>query len=110
MTYIIVRTQSEFIHCWPEAPREVQYLRALHRHMLHIELKLEVHHDDRELEFIMVKHELSKFLERFLAEARGRTSCEQVAEAIKEWAVDKYGDRACVVQVLEDNENGVEVS
>lgn len=115
---IEVKTQFEGLHCWPDAPDEVKFLRHTHRHMFHVVLRLPVHHNDRELEFIMVKHELEKFLkERYswpdAPAALGRMSCEDIAKSILKWVMVKYSG-GCVrtlrgnvtVGVFEDGENG----
>ena len=108
MTAILVNQEHEFIHCWPEAPEEVSFLRNPHRHILHIKLQLQVFHNDRDLEFIMVKRSLDKYLEETLPTLELRTSCEDVAKLVWMWAKDTYGrERYCTVEVMEDGENGV---
>ena len=59
---IVVKTQYEGIHCWPEAPDEVNFLKSLHRHIFNIEVEVEVHNDDRDIEFIMLKHRINHWL------------------------------------------------
>ena len=43
---IIVKTQFEGIHCFPEAPEEVEYLAYPHRHIFGIELEIETFTDE----------------------------------------------------------------
>ena len=108
MVTILVKNTFEFVHCWPEAPDEVDYLRSPHRHLFAIESEIEVGHDDRELEFIMVQHSIKDFLHtpnRFAL----RTSCEQIARAVGDHIAEKYGEREIIVTVYEDNENGARV-
>ena len=102
-TLIEVRTRFEHVHHWPEAPAEVGFLRALHRHEFHVSLKLAVSHDDCELEFILVKRALAVYLKR---EWSDRVSCEQIALAVIEWARSQYGERWVECAVHEDGENG----
>lgn len=109
-SFIIVRGQFEFCHRYADAPEEVAYLRNLHRHMFNYEVEIEVYHDDRELEFIMVKHEIEDFLlnrDRIWPET---TSCEQMAQSIGNFLRTHYGfERDLTVSVFEDNENGAKV-
>ena len=102
--WIVAKTQVEFIHCWPEAPEEVKFLRDPHRHMLHIECKMSVKHNDRDLEFIMVKRQIEELLKNKKWELR--TSCEDVAEYLIDAIQYCYGKRKVVVSVFEDGENG----
>lgn len=107
---IIVRGQFEFCHRYASAPAEVSYLRELHRHMFNYEVELEVYHDDRELEFIMVKHEIDDYLSRRESNWTDETSCEQMAECIGLCLQAKYGfERSLSVSVFEDNENGAKI-
>lgn len=94
--------QFEGIHCWPECPfEEVAYLRSPHRHMFHIKAWKEVFHDDRDVEFIMLKHVMLAYLDgRFPNRNMGRTSCEMLAREL----IEKFDLKAC--EVSEDGENG----
>lgn len=104
--YIEVKTQvNGFIHCYPKAPREVEFLRDAHRHTLFIVCTIEVFHDDRELEFYMVQDYIDNVIntDRFLIS----TSCEQYADRLKELLMHQYGyKRKIIVKVFEDNING----
>lgn len=109
-TLIVVRGQFEFCHRYESAPAEVSYLRNLHRHMFNYEVELEVYHDDRELEFIMVKHEIDDYLSRRELNWTDKTSCEQMAEYIGLCLQAQYGfERSLSVSVFEDNENGAKI-
>lgn len=106
--FIIVRGQFEFNHRYADAPKEVAYLRNLHRHLFNYEVELEVYHDDRELEFIMVKHEIAQYLQATVWS--DLTSCEQMAIFIGQYLQSKYGfERSLTVSVFEDNENGAKI-
>lgn len=126
MVFIVVKMQEEGIHCYPDAPSEVSYLSCAHRHMFHVELEIEVFDDDRELEFIMVKHKMQKHLNalfnphsnsipwlpnklshRFM---NGTFSCEMVARALQYLCKEHFPhqpQRKVNVKVFEDGENGV---
>lgn len=101
---ICVRTRRAFLHCYPGAPETVDYLKYPHRHLMHIELQMEVFHNDRELEFILVVSSLNTMIEYH--NWPRTVSCEQIAETIIDWARDKYGERDMKVSVFEDGENG----
>lgn len=120
MLGVIVKTQFEGIHCYPEAPEEVAFLRTPHRHIFHVEAEIETFHDDRELEFILVKREIDMIIIRnYSARAIGTTSCEQIATLIQKELKKQYPyreridkrdnlihERKINVKVFEDNENG----
>ena len=103
---IVVRNQKEMIHRYEQAPEEVSFLREWHRHMLHIETEIEVTHDDRELEFIMVKDYIDQCLDHMINLEYVEKSCEMVAKEIIAKLVERYGERAIECTVWEDNENG----
>lgn len=104
MTKIRVRNQFPLQHCWPEAPACVQFLRNVHRHMMHVTTEIEVFHDDRELEFIMVKDYIQGLID--LTNFPTRTSCERIAKWLIDELEEKYGKRYIQVVVEEDGENG----
>lgn len=106
--HIKVKNQFELVHCWPEAPTDMYYLRTPHRHMMHVYSVLEVKHDDRELEIITVQHAIDYFLHN--AHFELRVSCEMIAERVMEYLRSQYGNRYIVVSVLEDDENGASVT
>lgn len=107
--------QIEGTHNWPTCPfDEVDYLRVAHRHMFHIKAHKVVNHDDRDTEFIMLKHEIESFMwSKFGKDSDselhqnmscliefGPMSCEMIArELIKEF-------KLCRCEVSEDGENG----
>ena len=107
-THIIVRGQFEGVHCYPNAPEEVSFLRANHRHMFNYEVEIEVYHDDRELEFVLVKRNINDFLSGYRWPIQ--SSCEQIARTIGMYLQTCCGlDRYLTVSVFEDNENGAKV-
>lgn len=104
--YIYVTFQQEFIHRYPDAPDEVAYLRDYHRHIAHIKVQIEVYHNERELEFIMVKHNLAAVVSNYIR-VTSDNSCETIAENIIEYVKKTYGEnRDIEVDVAEDGENG----
>lgn len=111
-TYVIVRLQVDAEHNFPAAAElfpEVAFLAHPHRHMFHIEAKVEVFHDNRDKEFIMLKRDIQEYLRSsYYNEARrmhvfGPMSCEMIAKEI----LNEFNCKS--VQVWEDLENGAEV-
>ena len=104
MLYIGINTQFTATHHWPDCPfDEVAFLRNPHRHVFHVKMKWKVDHNDRNMEFIMVKNFVDKYLNKnYHLQFLGAKSCEMIAEELgKEFDAD-------FVSVYEDNENGAE--
>jgi hypothetical protein len=108
-TSVIVRLQVDGMHNFPKAAElfpEVAFLAERHRHIFHIELKKEVFHDDRDVEFIMFKKDVTDFLKQMYYKPETRThefgpmSCEMIARQL-------LNQFSCVsATVWEDLENG----
>lgn len=97
----------EGIHNWPGCPfDEVAYLRDPHRHMFHIKAFTRVNHDDRDVEFIVLKHAIRDYLEdAYWDEGSkccyfGAMSCEMIAREL----IEEFDLSSC--EVSEDGENG----
>lgn len=107
--YIKVQFTQEGLHQYKGAPKEVNFLRQVHRHLFYITVKIEVFHLDRELEFLMVAHKIKKFIKEnipFNDEYMLINSCEELAQKILDSLKVDYGlTRDYVVEVSEDNEN-----
>lgn len=103
---VIAKVEFEGIHSWPECPYEdVAFLREPHRHIFHITVKKNVNHYDREVEIIRLKREIQETLKVMFPKGQmGATSCESLAS----WLITNNNLDYC--QVLEDNENGAEVT
>ncbi len=115
-SFIWVTFQREGIHMYPQALtdpalKEVSFLGHPHRHMFHFKVKIEVYHDDRDLEFILFKRELES-----LYGSEGSTlqldhkSCEMIARELAKYIQSKYPSRDLTISVAEDNENGCELT
>jgi len=108
--FIWVTLQREFIHQYENAPCQVDFLRYPHRHLLHIKVKIEVYHNDRELEFILFKRGIDNHLNLKLPAIGMNASCEDVADILFSYLQEKYGvDRDIEIEVSEDAENGCEL-
>lgn len=105
-SYIKVRTQFEGFHYYPNAgsidPR-IKFLENEHRHLFKVEAKISVTHDDRELEFFLVKWGIEEFIK---AGNQNHKSCEMIAKEILQHLASKYGtNRYYEVVVSEDGES-----
>lgn len=117
MKTIYAKVSFEGIHRWPDAPDEVIYLRNPHRHIFNVKASVEVSHNNREIEFIMLGHALNTmFKDLAIASGdsngvwnMGAVSCEDVAEMAMAYVRYKLGlpdETYVAVQVDEDGENG----
>lgn len=105
--YVYCSLQVEGTHCWPSCPfDEVAYLRDPHRHVFHIKAYKHVTHDDRDVEFIMLKHQIQNSLrlgywnEDQKLHVFGAKSCEMIAKEL----IFNFHLHMC--EVNEDGENG----
>lgn len=108
--WIEVSFQKEGIHKYPAALddpklKEVCFLGYPHRHIFHFYVKLEVFHNDRDVEFILLKRELEKLYNENTMQCDYK-SCEMLAEDLINYIFKKYVGRDITVRVYEDNENG----
>lgn len=105
-TLIKVKFDFEGFHLYSGAPKEVEFLKTLHRHMFVVYTTVQVFHDDRELEFIMLKRKLQKMVVKTYPK-KIVGSCEMVAKDIYSYIKNTYGNHRYVrVEVYEDDENG----
>jgi hypothetical protein len=106
--------EREKVHKWDGAAKfeEVKYLASLHRHVFHFRVEVEVSDDDREIEFIMLKHKLEAIVDAWGYEVG---SCEMMARSLmthlRKWYAheSQFSDihsRHFRVEVSEDGENG----
>jgi len=105
-----IKTQFEGIHCYPEAGN---YLASPHRHMFYVEVTVQLRHDNRDVEFIQLKHHVNDFLrsEWGFGGELGAMSCEMMSRAILNFLNDSlfFKERFLGVWVYEDGENGAGV-
>ena len=102
---IWVTFQKEGIHCYPNAPTEVSFLKHPHRHIFHFRIEIEVFHDDRDIEFILFKRQLEDLYSAGVLELNYK-SCEMIADELAEFILETYPERELIITVSEDNENG----
>ena len=110
-TRIFVTAQFVGFHCWSDAPAKVDFLRHLHRHVFHVKLWLNVTHDDRQLEFFLVKEQLEiaiRSLQGTLT-LEPRLSCEMMGLTLARSMYEQnpaMGEAIVQIEVNEDGENG----
>ncbi len=109
-TSIWVTFQKEGIHKYPAAATDpklepVSFLAHPHRHMFHFRVELEVFHDDRDVEFILLKRELESLYSTGTLQLNNM-SCEMLAKELLAYIHTYYPGRDCTINVSEDNENG----
>ena len=108
---IWVTFQKEGIHKYPAALEDpnladVSFLGHPHRHMFHFKVSIEVHHDDREIEFIQFKRHLQALYEEEALNLDYK-SCEMISDDLYVAITNQYGtSRAVWIEVSEDGENG----
>ena len=111
MSEVIVRLDVEGVHCWPDCNlEEVSYLKHEHRHIFKIEVRAPVSHDEREIEFIELKHQVLEYLnaaffdeDKYLCNFKS-LSCESIAKLILQ-----QFKNLIECSVFEDGENGARV-
>lgn len=104
---IVVRFTVEGWHHWPGATLQRSYLAHSHRHLFHVEVRLAVTHDDREVEF----HDLLDYARTACPQGQlGAQSCEMIARQLCAAIRDRWPDRTVRVAVFEDGEVGAEVT
>lgn len=102
---IFVRFTQPGFHHWPEPTEERAYLGQRHRHLFHVEVRMHVEHDNREVEF----HDLLDLARSlFPGGELGGRSCEMMARHLGKQIARHYG-RAIEVIVSEDGEVGASV-
>lgn len=110
---IYISTSFEGIHKWKNAPKEVKFLRKNHRHIFNVKVWFEVSHNDRDLEFFIMKQKVNDIIHRIYdyydwiwqCEILKVWSCEMIAqdilEELEEFTVTK-------IEINEDWENWIE--
>lgn len=116
---IWVSFQREGIHKYPAAlddPNlatgdwdDVSFLGYPHRHMFHFRVRIEVFHNDRDVEFIQFKRWLNRLYDSEGVLDLSFKSCEMIADDLYDEIFAKYPGRFVEISVSEDGENGCEI-
>jgi len=112
---IWVTFQKEGVHKYPGADTDpklatggwddVSFLGYLHRHTFHFRVRIEVFHDDRDIEFIQFKRWCERLFE-YGTLALDNKSCEMLADGLYAEISTQYPNRFVEIDVSEDKENG----
>ena len=112
---IWVTFRKEGVHLYPAAatdPRlktgdwdDVSFLGVPHRHIFHFKVRIEVFHDDRDIEFIQFKRWLEKLYNEDILELDHK-SCEMISDDLYKEIAARYPGRFVEIEVSEDGENG----
>lgn len=109
-TWAKVSLRFDAHHRWDDAFEEVEFLQNEHRHEFHVTVQVQQFHDDRDVEYIHLKRQLTSWIkDDYIPDDRdlGQRSCEMMAEDILKKLMLWHGsDRAYKVEVTEDGENG----
>ncbi len=116
---IWVTFKKEGIHKYPAAledPKlatgdeyDVSFLGYPHRHIFHFKVQIEVHHNDRDIEFIQFKRWLESLYNESIIELDYK-SCEMIADDLYNQINSRYPGRFVVIDVAEDGENGCSIT
>ena len=112
---IWVTFRKEGIHLYPAAKDDpalatgdwddVSFLGVAHRHIFHFKVRIEVKHNDRDIEFIQFKRWLERLYDDSVIELNHK-SCEMIADDLYQEISTKYPGRFVEIEVAEDGENG----
>ena len=114
---IWVSFQKEGIHKYPAAATDpnlatgdeydVSFLANPHRHIFHFRVSIDVFHTDRDIEFIQFKRWLlSLYNGKNSVLELDYKSCEMIADDLYNQIAARYSNRAVIIDVSEDGENG----
>jgi len=126
-----VTFKKEGIHKYPAAlddPKlatgdwdDVSFLGYPHRHIFHFRVRIEVFHDDRDIEFIQFKRWLERLYNNSGTSSEGSKeegsadsevllldykSCEMISDELFDKIAGRYPGRSVWIEVSEDGENG----
>ena len=109
MKNVWITTQFVGFHSYPDAPKEVEFLKNKHRHTFFCKVEIEVNHNDRDIEFFIFRNYINNIIKK-LINKNNAGSCEMIAEIIVEQCTKDYPARKITVIISEDNENGATVT
>lgn len=112
---IWVTFRKEGIHRYPAAATDpnlctagemdVSFLANAHRHIFHFRVAIDVFHNDRDIEFIQFKRWIEALYNKDILQLDFK-SCEMIADDLHDQIAARYPNRAVVIDVSEDGENG----
>ena len=110
--FVWVTFQRKGYHFYPDAPEDVGYLRDRHRHLFKFKVKIEVWHDNREIEFHQFQNKIEGWFDDGTLELNHK-SCEMISDDLYRKIYNEYhyqGDqpRELCIEISEDGECGSE--
>ena len=115
---IWITFKKEGIHKYPAAledPKlatgdhyDVSFLGYPHRHIFHFKVRIQVTHNDRDIEFIQFKRWLESLYAGGTLELDYK-SCEMISDDLYNEISTKYPGRFVEIDVAEDGENGCSI-
>ncbi|OGS40589.1 MAG: hypothetical protein A3K77_07575 [Euryarchaeota archaeon RBG_13_31_8] len=106
-TYIEIPFSFYFKHKYKDAPKQVSFLRQKHPHDFDCLITIETFHNERELEFYMVREYLNSQINTIKRNIKETASCECISDVLEQLLRKKYGKkRAIIIRVKEDNKYG----
>ena len=112
---IFVTFRKEGVHLYPAAATDpnlktgswddVSFLGVAHRHIFHFKVRIEVFHNDRDIEFIQFKRWLEKLYNEDILELNHK-SCEMISDDLYQEISARYPGRFVEIEIAEDGENG----
>lgn len=116
---IWVTFRKEGIHKYPAASTDpllatgdeydVSFLGVPHRHIFHFRVAIDVFHNDRDIEFIQFKRWLENLYRDGTLQLDFK-SCEMIADDLYDKIAERYPNRAVIIEVAEDGENGCTIN
>lgn len=100
---IFCTVQFAMCHYWTNAKGNQLYLKHDHRHLFHVKAYKDVTDDDRQIEFIALKEEITTYVREKFEYKTLQMSCEAIAQDI----LERFD--LSMVEVSEDGENGAYV-
>jgi len=110
---IWVTFRKEGVHLYPAAATDpalatgdeydVSFLGVAHRHIFHFKVRIEVFHDDRDIEFIQFKRWLEKLYNEDILQLNHR-SCEMISDELHTQISTRYPGRFVEIEIAEDGE------
>lgn len=112
-TMIWVTFRKKGLHRYPAAAtdenlKDVSYLGHEHRHLFWFKVKIQVWHDDRELEFHQFLNWVESLYDDKVLDLDYR-SCEMISDELATMIQAKYPGRKLVIEISEDGEVGSEI-
>ena len=115
---IWVTFRKEGIHLYPAAKDDpalatgdwddVSFLGVAHRHIFHFKVRIQVEHNDRDIEFIQFKRWMEKLYADKTLELDYK-SCEMMSDDLYQQITEKYPHREVHIDISEDGENGAHI-